>query len=349
MPYYPEREHERNEEKRAPGRKKGLRPALVLAMAFSVILIICGGVQLISYIAELAASREISSELKQIHDKGEEDKGTEPPVNGEAADAQVIPGGGEGAETEKTATREAEKADSPETVTVEQSSTAEATEGKTASAASDKLPAVPYPDNPGLRVSDRFIALGKKSGYIIGWLSMDGVDEAVVLKDNTFFLNHDAMGRRNSNGAIFIDQGTNLLTRPYTVILYGHNMKSGNMFGKLKKYRDNDYLYDNLIIRFDSLYEEGKYAVFAALEFSTYPGDYAWFDLWPLASDKRSEREAAIQALKNRAAQGSVLDVGADDQLLLLITCLDGENKRLMVAARRLREGETETSLTFRK
>ena len=38
----------------------------------------------------------------------------------------------------------------------------------------------------------------------------------------------------------------------------------------------------------------------------------------------------------------SALDVQADDQILLLVTCLDGDTERLVVAARRLREGETE-------
>ena len=49
-------------------------------------------------------------------------------------------------------------------------------------------------------------------------------------KDNTFFLKHDALGKRNSNGTIFLDEGIRLFTRrSYTLFLYGHNMKSGNM------------------------------------------------------------------------------------------------------------------------
>ena len=74
-----------------------------------------------------------------------------------------------------------------------------------------------------------------------------------------------------------------------------------------------------------------------------------WFDMWSLASDDISERERAVRSLEKRSVQGSMLDVQADDQLLLLVTCLDGEDERLMVAARRLRDGETETSLTFRR
>ena len=35
---------------------------------------------------------------------------------------------------------------------------------------------------------------------------MDGLDEPVAQKDNDFFLDHDATGRRNVNGSLFLDE-----------------------------------------------------------------------------------------------------------------------------------------------
>ena len=52
--------------------------------------------------------------------------------------------------------------------------------------------------------------------------------------------------------------------------------------------------------------------------------------------------------MESRSAIRSMLDVQADDQLLLLITCLDGETERLVVAARRLRNGEATDRLMLR-
>jgi sortase B len=208
-------------------------------------------------------------------------------------------------------------------------------------AASDgRLPAVTYPDNPEWKVSERFRKLRKKGSYIIGWLSFDEVDEAVCQKDNTYFLNHDATGKRNGNGAIFLDSGVSLMTRPYTLFLYGHNMKNGNMFGKLKKYKETGYFYKHRIISFDSLYEDGQYAVFAVLEMDTAPGTSRWYNLWSLDTPIVAEREEAIRTLQKRSVIRSVLDVKPDDQLLLLITCVGDDEERLVVAARRLRDGE---------
>ena len=314
MPYYPgikPDEPAREQETQKRPAHSWLRRLLPYAF---LLMAVYGAVRLVWYGTELSASRETSRELQQIHEETEQL--TEIPMpEAEEPTPSPLPA----------------KTEPPE------------------KKAGGILQAVAYPNNSSLKVSDRFVRLRKKSGYIVGWLSLDSVDEAVVLKDNTFFLNHDAEGNRNSNGAIFLDAGTNLLTRPYTVYLYGHNMKSGNMFGRLKKYLDSAYCYRHRIITFDSLYEDGKYAVFAAAEFSTVPGKATYYDLWSLDSKDTEKREQAIRRLSAISPYNTLLDVRADEQILLLVTCIDEDTDRLVVAARRLREDETETSLSLRK
>ena len=321
MPYYPERKPEPSGEKQrntiaAEKRNRLLRLSVA---AFFSLLVLYGAIRLFRYQSELNDSRKTATELRRI--QNQEGINTEPtdlPVSKVTVTAvAVFP--------------------VPAATTIPLSE-----------ASSDKLEAVSYPDNPGLKMSERFKKLRKKGKYIVGWISFDEVDEAVAQKDNTFFLNHDATGKRNSNGAIFLDSGIFLTTRPYTMILYGHNMKSGNMFGRLKKYKESAYFYKHRIITFDTLYEDGKYAVFAVMEMDTTPGTARWYDLWSLNADSYTEREEAIRALERRSVISSALDVQADDQILLLVTCLDGDTERLVVAARRLREGETESNLMIR-
>ena len=326
MPYYPPREPGPNGNGQEPKKPSApcARYVRIALACLSAVLILYGGIRLAGYFRELNESRDTSRELQQIREQ------TEPPADAGTAEATPTV-------TPVRAT-EALPAVTPVQTAAEQPAGKEGI-----------LPPVPYPDNPGLKVPARFVQLRRKSGYIIGWLSLDGVEEAVGLKDNTFFLNHDVTGKRNSNGAIFLDEAVSLLTRPHTIYLYGHNMKSGNMFGKLKKYLDSSYCFKHRIITFDSLYEEGKYAVFAAAEFSTVPGTATWLDLWALNSNRLEEREEAIRSLTALSPYGNVLDVRGDEQILLLITCIDRDTDRLVVAARRLREGETEERLTFRK
>jgi SrtB family sortase len=323
MPYYPERkpeapDKERTQAQAAEKRGKRLRRIIVLV---SIALIGYGGVRLLLYQSDLVASRETSRELQEIHEQAETE--------------ETIPTPGITVSPAPSPANTAEPLPAAETAPADQN------------ADDGLLRPVAYPDNSLPMISERFLKLRRKSEYIVGWLSMDGVEEAVAQKDNTFFLNHDALGKRNGNGAIFLDEGIRLATRPYTLILYGHNMKSGNMFGSLKKYKESAYFYSHRIISFDSLYEEGQYAVFAVMEMDTTPGIARWYDLWSLTTDRKADREEAIRKLERRSVISDSLDVQAEDQLLILVTCLDGDTERLVVVARRLREGETANHLTI--
>ena len=198
------------------------------------------------------------------------------------------------------------------------------------------LPEVAYPN--GYNLVPRIQELRKKSEYIIGWITMDDLDEPVVLKDNKFFLNHDAAGKRNSNGAIFMDEGTRLLTRPYTIMLYGHNMKSGMMFGNLRKYTDLTYCRKHRTFRFDTLYEEGQYEIFAVVTISVTPGKARYLNLWGLESTDRETRKDALASLKRANSYVSTAEVSEEDQILLLITCVGDDDERLVVAAVRIKQ-----------
>ena len=318
MPYYPERRldpyaEERKRIEEAAARKK--RRRLALAAVFAL-MILYSVIRLIAYGAEYYSSRETSQSLYELYEE---------PTEAVTAPPTAVP-------TAVPVT----SAPQQEAVTPEPEPTQ-----------SLILEPVPYPDNPGLKMSERFRKLKKKSSYIIGWLSMDALEEAVVLKDNTYFLTHDIYGKKNANGAIFTDSGINLLTRPYTIYLFGHNMKSGNMFGRLKKYKESAYFYKHRIITFDSEYEDGRYAVFAVAEINTEPGDRNYFNLWALDSNRVDEREEALKQLFARSFHANMLDVKPDEQLLILVTCDHKETDRLLVAARRLRDGESENNLTL--
>ena len=322
MPYYPERRPDLVPAQQKPRPAQQRKKLLCLFLAvLACALVVWGAVGLIRYFSDLSASRQTAAELRSIYDQ------PVPATEAPAADVTAVP---------------VPPAAVPATeVPIPAETPVPADYGL--------LPAIPYPYNSSLRISDRFTDLRRKGKYITGWLRMDSVDEPVVLKDNSYFLTRDATGKKNVNGAIFMDAGTRLETRPYTVILYGHNMKSGSMFGRLRKYRDSGYLRKNRFITFDTLYEDGRYAVFAAAEINVVPGTSGYFDIWSLDDHTRAGREAAIRKLESRAISGNAVDVQPEDQILLLVTCVEDDDYRLIVAARRLRDGETESTLTYRK
>lgn len=210
----------------------------------------------------------------------------------------------------------------------------------------DVLRAVRYPDNPHMQVSERFARLREEYGDVVGWLTIEGMlDEAVVQRDNIYYMTRDFRGRSNVNGALFLDEFVRLETRPYTLTIYGHNMRTGAMFGSLRKYEELEYYRTRPFITFNTMYEEGRYVVFAVARVSVDAQDERFFDLDSLDSRAPRRRSEAIRALQQRSGLVVGVDVQVEDQLLLLVTCVDEETDRRIVAARRLRPGETEQEL----
>lgn len=208
------------------------------------------------------------------------------------------------------------------------------------------LEKVPYPQNPNAMVQPKFQALQQKNGDVVGWLKIGtSLDEAVVQRDNVYYLTRDWQEQKNSNGALFMDQETEWATRPYTLMIYGHNMKSGAMFGRLRSFEKHEYYQNHAIITFDSAYEDGRYVVLAVGTYSLNSEDPHFLNLSNLASGAVALRAEEIERLMAGGWLSSPVDVQAKDQLLLLITCVDDEQERRILTARRVREGEEEAAL----
>jgi len=320
MPYYPS-----GPEKQAPDSPPRGRILLRrILLCVSALMFLYGAVRLGMYGADLIASRRTARELREV--AGMEEAAGSVQAQTPASDPGYRP--------EEAAQNAAADAALPEPATA----SAPAGRNGGSPAVSDTLPSVPYPD--GFRLVPRIQKLRKKSEHIIGWITMDDLDEPVARRDNTFFLDHDAMGKRNGNGAIFLDERTDLLTRPYTLLLYGHNMKSGAMFGNLRKYRQFSYFHRHARFRFDTLYEEGEYVLFALAKISLTPGKPGYVNILDLQSGSRNTRQSVLDALLAASMHPNLTEVRAEDQLLLLVTCDGEDDERLVAAARRLREDE---------
>ena len=199
-----------------------------------------------------------------------------------------------------------------------------------------------WPDNPSMTVSAALRKLRQQNGDIIGWLSIpETLEQAVVQRDNTYYLKRDYRGYHNANGALFLEEGVSLKTRPDTYIIFGHNMKTGDMFGSLRLYENVGFYRSHALLDFNVLYEDGKYVVFSIADVDIVQGMMRYVPFMQLPGMEAEQRNDCIRRLQAYSKLYSPIQVNADDQLLLLVTCEGTEETRRVVAARRLREGET--------
>ena len=93
-------------------------------------------------------------------------------------------------------------------------------------------------------ISVDFASLKKINREIVGWIYIPetGIDYPIVqAKDNTKYLHRTFRGKDSYVGAIFLDALCKPDFSSFNSIIYGHNLKNGEMFGHLKKLYDVEY------------------------------------------------------------------------------------------------------------
>jgi SrtB family sortase len=166
--------------------------------------------------------------------------------------------------------------------------------------------------------------------------------------DNEFYLYNDFQKSSNKNGCPFFDY-RNDLSSPNSVnkslIIYGHNMASGQMFAKLNNFlRSVNYARSAPRIDLSTLYEENQYAVFAVMLIST-DSDY-YFNY--LRTDFSSDDDFMnfVANIRARSLYDYPIDVLPSDELLILSTCTAKstakfDDGRCVIVARKVHDDES--------
>ena len=193
---------------------------------------------------------------------------------------------------------------------------------------------------------ESFAELLRYNPDTVGFLTIgETVDLPVVQRenDNEYYLTHAYSGEEAREGALFLD-GANRLSDE-NLIIYGHNMRNGTMFGELSSFGEREFLLKNAVVRFDTLYENALYVPFAMFEASMDENDGHYFDVRQIVFDETTF-ELFVLKLRGRSVFDVPVEVEYGDQLLTLVTCsYNDDDGRYIVALRKLREGETEEEM----
>lgn len=100
---------------------------------------------------------------------------------------------------------------------------------------------------------------------IIGWIQIEKtkINYPIMKDDNTlFYLKHDYNKKYNSNGSIFTINKNPFIDEE--TIIYGHNMKNGNMFSNLDQYLNKNFFYSHLNLKIYTPTQNYKGTIFSA-------------------------------------------------------------------------------------
>ncbi len=119
-------------------------------------------------------------------------------------------------------------------------------------------------------------ALFEQNSDFAGWLFIPDTDINYpvmhTVNEPEKYLHKDFYGDYSKSGVPFIDYRCNLTDS--NIIIYGHNMKNGTMFGSLKEYKSNTYKKSHEIIYFQTSAEVHEFRVTDVLTTDIYSEKY---------------------------------------------------------------------------
>ena len=182
-----------------------------------------------------------------------------------------------------------------------------------------------------------------------GWITVPNtqIDNPIYQTDNNdFYLNHNQQKQKSIYGALFFDY-QNVITEAETdknLVVYGHHMKNGSMFGNLTKYKQLRFYKQNPTVEFSTLYKKSTYKIYAAFVLNASKADDN--DYIYNISRKSFIDDKDFDSWVNEAKERSLINTGVDvkngDNIITLVTCTyDFDNARFVVMARETRENES--------
>ncbi len=184
-------------------------------------------------------------------------------------------------------------------------------------------------------------AMKRENDDFCGYLKIEGTEIEYPVMYTPYepekYIDKDINGVTSSAGLPFVDARCSLSPASDNIIIYGHNMRDGSMFGNLTDYEDYDFYTEHPVIRFDTVDEIQEYEVIGAFyDRVRYvdENDYRFYDF----TDALDEEDYCDNV--NRYLERSIYDTGIrpeyGDELITLVTCsYQEDNGRFIVIAKK--------------
>ena len=194
--------------------------------------------------------------------------------------------------------------------------------------------------------------LKKINKDIVAWIQIKDtkIDYPVLWDKNDdasdqFYLNHNYMGEYDSYGCIFLDYRCVNGMDSKNIVLHGHHMNDGSMFGDLMEYGGTeanlDFYKEHPTVVFDTPESDGVYKIISVYKTNTLSAHGEFFNY--MVGDFQNEKDFMnyVYNVRVRSLINCPVDVNEDDELITLSTCsYEYTNFRTVLVARRVRIGE---------
>lgn len=180
-----------------------------------------------------------------------------------------------------------------------------------------------------------FNKLKQQNSETVAYLKVNGTNiDYVVVKanDNDYYLKHNFNKEYNGAGWVFADCRLKFDGTDKNLVIYGHNMRDGSMFGTMKNALNSQWYNnkENLEITLVTELEECKYQIFSIYQVEK--------EEYYTTTDFRNKEEFKnfIQNIKGRSIKDFNVEVTDEDSILTLSTCANNNKYRVVIHAKKL-------------
>nr|WP_300833727.1 class B sortase [uncultured Acetatifactor sp.] len=181
-----------------------------------------------------------------------------------------------------------------------------------------------------------------RNGDMALWLTVDGtaIDYPAMQtpEDENYYLERDFDGNEDKAGCLILDTdsalyGENLTTN---LIIHGHNMKAGTMFGGLMQYEDEGYAAEHKRMEVHTRTDKREYEVIAVFYSQVYyPTDTVFKYYNFFHADTEMEFNYFYDGIKELSLYDTGVTAKLGDHFLTLSTCsYQVEDGRFVVVAK---------------
>lgn len=168
--------------------------------------------------------------------------------------------------------------------------------------------------------------LQEQNNDIVGWIEIKDTNiNYPVLQgsDNEFYLTHNYKKEKTEKGSIFLTKDYDWNKPSCNLLIYGHNIRNGQMFQDLLKYEDKEFYYKHPTIRFTTEDEDAEYEIISAFKSKVYykyeKNVFKYYDF--VNANTEEEYNDFVENAKNASLYETGIEVEYNEQLITLITC----------------------------
>ena len=168
--------------------------------------------------------------------------------------------------------------------------------------------------------------LQEENSDIVGWIEVEGTNinyPVLQGEDNEYYLTHNYKKEKSQKGSIFLSKDYDLKLPSDNLLIYGHNLISGQMFNNLLKYKDREFYEKHPNIRFTTAKEDLKFEIISAFYSKVFlkseENVFRYYNFVTAKSEK--DYNNFVENAKRASLYYTDKEANYGDRLITLVTC----------------------------